>query len=176
MPIAIVIFLAFFCGTPRAATPNGTTGYDTAPVSVQQAPVQPHLPYFLPNGAVNLDEAWIEYGGARPYWNSVTIPRQLRLGGASWVDPALVPELLAAPKQATPVRKWTRRSTRKIRKAMPRISVKVPPNAGSTALKKPVAKVPPVPLPVKPVKPAKPPVLAEPLVTDDYTGPVTPLQ
>ncbi|MDE5879120.1 MAG: hypothetical protein K2G99_03725, partial [Desulfovibrio sp.] len=87
-----------------AATSMDMTGYDAGPAIITpptpQNPVQlpPQLPAYLPNGAVNLDEAWIQDGGARLYWNTLLIPRQLKMAGATWVDPALVPPLFAPPQ------------------------------------------------------------------------------
>lgn len=105
-------------------------------------PLPPQLPEYLPNGAINLDEVWTQDGGARLYWNNVIIPRELKMAGNYWIDPALVPQLI--PEKQTPVRRvWRGRKARatKIRKA------KVPPNVASTALKKPA-----IPLPVTPVE------------------------
>lgn len=98
----------------------------------------PHLPPYLPNGAENLDFDWIEDGGARDYWNFVLIPQQLRMDGARWVDPALVPELFP-PKKRQPGRRYYRRKPAHVAKA--------PVNASSTALKSPT-----IPLPVTPVE------------------------
>lgn len=102
----------------------------------------PHLPPYLPNGAVNLDYDWIEDGGARDYWNFVIVPRQLRMDGARWVDPALVPDLFA-PKKKPARRRYYRRKPAHVAKA--------PANASSTALKSPT-----IPLPVTPVEEVRP--------------------
>lgn len=102
----------------------------------------PQLPEYLPNGAINLDEVWIQDGGARLYWNNVIIPKQLKMAGNYWIDPALVPQLI--PEKQTPVRRVWRKSrtrTSKVKK------VKVPANVASTALKRPA-----IPLPVTPVE------------------------
>lgn len=175
MRIMPVLLIAFLLGAlPAAARAAAGTGYEGLP----PAPVVPgqiRLPAFLPNGVANLEEIWTEEGGARPYWNSVRRPIQLRMGGATWVDPALVPDLFTPVKKAAPVRKRTRKRATHLRKK-PLAAAKVPAKAGATALKKPAAAIPAVPLPVNRIRPAKPPVLAEPLVTDDYSGPVTPLQ
>lgn len=104
-------------------------------------PLPPTFPAYLPNGAINLDEAWIEDGGARLYWNTVIIPRQLKMNGNYWVDPALVPLLI--PQATTPVRRNYSRVVR------PKAKSPAPKNAASTALKTPA-----IPLPVQPV-PAK---------------------
>lgn len=102
----------------------------------------PHVPQFMPSGAPNLDWNWTEDGGARPYWNDVLIPQQLRMDGAYWVDPALVPQLLP-DKSATPRRRYYRPRAR--------IKSKAPANAASTALKSPA-----IPVPVTPDKKAEP--------------------
>ena len=117
----------------------------------------PQLPEYLPNGAINLDEVWIQDGGARLYWNDVIIPRQLKMAGNYWIDPALVPQLI--PEKQTPVRRvWRKSRTSKVKK------VKVPSNVASTALKRPA-----IPLPVTPVenesteiKPLKAPTTSAP--------------
>lgn len=101
-------------------------------------PLPPTFPTYLPNGAINLDEAWIEDGGARLYWNNIIIPRQLKMNGNYWVDPALVPLLI--PQKTTPVRRNYSRVVR------PRVKSSAPKNAASTALKTPA-----IPLPVQPV-------------------------
>lgn len=102
-------------------------------------PLPPHLPEYLPNGAINLDEVWIQDGGARLYWNTVIIPTQLKMGGATWIDPALVPQLF--PQKYTPPRRRYR-SAAKSRAA----KVKIPAGATSTSLTPPA-----IPLPVTPV-------------------------
>lgn len=107
-------------------------------------PLPPQLPEYLPNGAINLDEVWIQDGGARPYWNIVLIPQQLKMGGATWIDPALVPQLIGPqPKQRRRYRTYRRRPA-KVVHARP------PANVGSTALKSPT-----IPLPVTPVEEKK---------------------
>lgn len=149
-------------------------GYDTDVVTGyganQQrllAPLPPHLPQYLPNGAVNLDEIWTQDGGARLYWNDVLIPRELNMAGNSWVDPALVPQLI--PEKQTPVRRvWRRARTRPttIKKA------KVPPKVASTALKTPA-----IPLPMTPVETEKssiPPLKAEQPTAAQAASPTLP--
>lgn len=133
----LMLALGLVTGQALAATSMDMTGYDAGPAIItpptRQNPVQlpPQLPAYLPNGAVNLDEAWIEDGGARLYWNTLLIPRQLKMAGATWVDPALVPPLFAPPQQKQPRKRW-----RAPRKAAPRAvtTVKVPESVGSTAL------------------------------------------
>lgn len=56
------------------------------------------LPQPLPDGGANLNEAWMRNGGARLYWNTLTQPRQIRMVGAAFADPAAVPELMASPQ------------------------------------------------------------------------------
>lgn len=102
-------------------------------------PLPPRLPAFLPSGGANLNEAWIQDGGARLYWNTLVIPRQLRMGGATFVDPASVPELLppGAVKvvQPAPVRRRRaapQSSARRSAKPVP-----APADAACTALTPP---------------------------------------
>lgn len=175
MRIMLVLLIAILLGAlPAMAQPAPGTGYEgAAPLAGAS---QTSLPAFLPGGAANLEEIWTEEGGARPYWNSVRRPIQLRMNGATWVDPALVPDLLTPAKKASPPRRWVKRRTIPAKKKSPAVAARIPANAGSTALKKPATAIPAVPLPVNPIRPAKPPVLAEPLLNDEYSGPVTPLQ
>lgn len=102
----------------------------------------PELPEYLPNGAINLDEVWTQDGGARLYWNDVIIPRELKMAGNAWIDPALVPQLI--PEKQTPVRRAWRRSRARASTVK---KVKVPPNVASTSLKSPA-----IPLPLTPVE------------------------
>ena len=56
------------------------------------------LPQTLPDGGPNLTESWMRTGGARLYWNTLTQPRQIRMVGAAFADPAAVPELMSSPQ------------------------------------------------------------------------------
>ena len=56
------------------------------------------LPQTLPDGGPNLTEAWTRTGGARLYRNTLTQPRQIRMVGAAFADPAAVPELMSSPQ------------------------------------------------------------------------------
>ena len=133
----LMLALCLAAGEAPAATSMNMTGYDAGPAIITpptpQNPVQlpPQLPAYLPHGAVNLDEAWIQDGGARLYWNTLLIPRQLKMAGATWVDPALVPPLFAPQQPKQPRKRW-----RAPRKAQPKpvTTVKVPEGVGSTAL------------------------------------------
>lgn len=58
-------------------------------------------PPTLPDGGANLNEAWVRHGGARLYWNTLMQPRQLRMAGASFADPAAVPDLMPSPQGQT---------------------------------------------------------------------------
>ena len=116
---------------PSSAAPGYLAGpqaplVSSPAVGAPVAPLPPHLPALLPSGGVNLDEAWIQDGGARLYWNTLVIPRQLRMGGASFVDPAAVPELLPAgsDKVVRPARRQGR--------VPPRSSRPLPPFLPST--------------------------------------------
>lgn len=68
--------------------------------AAEPAHVSSSLPQTLPDGGANLNEAWVRHGGARLYWNTLMQPRQLRMAGASFADPAAVPELMASPQGA----------------------------------------------------------------------------
>lgn len=114
-------------------------------------PLPPSFPTYLPNGAINLDEAWIQDGGARLYWNMVVVPRQLKMGGAYWVDPALVPVLIQQSPQKAARRSYVRRARPKAVKV-----AKAPARASSTSLRSPA-----IPLPVDPV-PAKTAIVPPP--------------
>lgn len=128
------------------------TEYDTVPDAASEVeigyrpasiiPMPPHLPPYLPNGAPNLDYDWLEDGGARLYWNYIIIPQQLRMDGASWRDPALMPELLP-PKKPTRVISRSR-SYRQSAAAKPA------PRTSQTASRRPSTAIP---LPVAPVIP-----------------------
>lgn len=110
--------------------------------STPLVPLPPTVPQYLPNGAVNLDWVWTQDGGARLYWNDVIIPKELKMAGATWIDPALVPELLPDRKAQTVRRYYNRRPARKRTVA----KAKVPAKVASTSLKSPA-----IPLPLTPV-------------------------
>ncbi len=109
-------------------------------VAASAAPLPPHLPVLTPSGGVNLDEAWVRDGGARLYWNTLVIPRQIRMGGARFADPAAVPQLLPQDeKRARPARRYSRGrvvAPAEKQKNLPRTP---PAGAASTALRPPVA-------------------------------------
>lgn len=134
--LVLALCLGFGAEGALAASAAQGTGYDSVPAAVAPsrqyvAPLPPQMPEYLPDGAVNLDAAWIQDGGARLYWNTLLVPRQLKMAGATWIDPALTPQLLTPPKTAAPRKRWKPR-----RKAAPRqvVTVKAPEGAGSTAL------------------------------------------
>lgn len=136
---------------PGSLPPN----YDNIPVGSGSG--VPHLPQYLPDGAINLDEAWTMDGGARPYWNAVVIPQELRMDGRNWVDPALMPQLVTD----TPAK--SARKYKSAYKPKPR-TVQVPAKAPATA-----AQSPAIPLPVTPrgsrndsIPPLKAPVAEAP--------------
>lgn len=135
--ICSLLVLALCVPAGHALAASSYTGYDAGPpinlAPTPQNPVQlpPQLPAYLPNGAVNLDEAWIQNGGARLYWNTLLIPRQLKMSGATWIDPALTPQLIQP--QAAPARK--RSYTRRKAETKPTATVKAPEGAGATSLK-----------------------------------------
>lgn len=156
-PLFLALCLCLAAGAARAAGPLAPTGYIDNPqapgLSSQprySVPLPPQLPAFLPDGGANLDEAWIEDGGARLYWNTLLLPRQLKMAGATYIDPALTPQLLPQPATPPARRTWKRRTRPTAAKA----TAKAPDNAASLALKKPEA--PAIPLPVTPDAPATP--------------------
>lgn len=120
----------------------------------------PQFPAYLPNGAINLDEVWIQDGGARLYWNYVIVPRQVKMGGAYWVDPALVPQLLLTQ----PARKTSRRVVRTVK---PKTTSPAPVDASSRALRSPA-----IPLPVEPV-PGKTSIVPPPFSPSQTRKPAT---
>lgn len=99
-------------------------------------PLPPQVPQFMPSGAPNLDWYWTEDGGARLYWNDVIIPQQLKMAGATWIDPALVPQLVVT--KAAPRKRYYKRRIKRVKST-------APAKAGSTSLKSPA-----VPLPLNP--------------------------
>lgn len=174
---SIFLLLCLVCtpGLALAQAPSTLPGYDTnisgqSGAGVQQrmiVPLPPHLPEYLPNGAINLDEVWTQDGGARLYWNDVIIPRELKMAGNVWVDPALVPQLI--PEKQTPARRVWRKSRARVSKVK---KAKVPPNVASTALKSPS-----IPLPVTPVETEQksiPPLKAAPQKTAPTPAPSLP--
>jgi hypothetical protein len=50
----------------------------------------------------NMTEAWKASGAARLYWGSLVLPRQMQMGGASFRDPASVPELFPIVPPSVP--------------------------------------------------------------------------
>ena len=181
--MCLALCLGFGSGVALAASAAQGTGYDSVPAAVAApsrqnvAPLPPQLPAYLPNGAVNLDEAWVQDGGARLYWNTLLVPRQLKMAGATWIDPALTPQLLAPPAKTAPRKRWKAR-----RKAAPTpvVTVKAPEGAGSTALICVPAAPGLLPLPfpttAKAAAPAAPTAPAEPAKASPTppTAPATP--
>ncbi|MDR3362600.1 MAG: hypothetical protein LBO64_07160 [Desulfovibrio sp.] len=73
---------------PPAVTPAGP------------APLASGVASSAPEDSRSLNGEWMRSGGARLYWNTLMYPRQIRMGGARFVDPAAMPELLAPAKSA----------------------------------------------------------------------------
>lgn len=142
-------------------------------VGAPVVPLPPHLPALLPSGGVNLDEAWIQDGGARLYWNTLVIPRQLRMGGARFVDPAAVPELLpvGSDKVVRPARRRVPAGAAISAEKQKPGQRTAPAGAGSTALKPPVAAAPAAKkeAPATPSPEAVKPVMSKQAVP--YSGP-----
>ncbi|MDR2054681.1 MAG: hypothetical protein LBQ10_02240 [Desulfovibrio sp.] len=83
----------------------------------------------------NMTEAWRASGAARLYWGALVSPRQVQTGGASFRDPASVPELPlnapSAPQKAVSRKKAKSPATAALQQA--------PAGAGSTTLAAPAA-------------------------------------
>lgn len=163
---------------PSSAVPGYLAGpqaplVSSPTVGAPVVPLPPHLPARLPSGGVNLDEAWIQDGGARLYWNTLVIPRQLRMGGASFVDPAAVPELLPvdSDKVVRPARRRVpARAVTSAEKQKPGQRT-APAGAGSTTLKLPAAAAPAA---KKGASPTPSPEADKPVVSKQaapYSGP-----
>lgn len=166
----------------RSLSSSAAPGYLAGPqaplvssptVGAPVVPLPPHLPARLPSGGVNLDEAWIQDGGARLYWNTLVIPRQLRMGGASFVDPAAVPELLPvdSDKIVRPARRRVPARAAASAEKQKSGQRTAPAGAGSTALKPPAAAAPAA---KKGASPAPSPEAAKPVVGKQaapYSGP-----
>ncbi|MDR3358691.1 MAG: hypothetical protein LBN96_07585 [Desulfovibrio sp.] len=83
-----------------------------------------------------MTEAWKASGAARLYWGALVSPRQIQTGGASFRDPASIPELpLGAPPSAP--KKGT-----KHKKAKPPASAarQAPADSAPAALESPAQK------------------------------------
>ncbi len=153
MLILLAVFLSLAAPVQavesRSPAPSTAPGYLAAPASPRVSapavgapavPLPPQSPALLPSGGVNLDEAWIQDGGARLYWNTLVIPRQVRMGGARFADPAAVPELLPAggDKVVRPARRHAR--SKVVLPEKQKAGLRTPPaGAASTALKPPMA-------------------------------------
>lgn len=174
MRTLIIFFVLCFYGAgvfaaePMSTAPhvNPVPGEFGAGNETFTGAMPPHFPEYLPNGAINLDQAWIQDGGARYYWNTILVPRQLKMSGAYWIDPALVPQLTIQPQKKV-VRRYRRPVAKKVVSA-------APVNASSRALRSPA-----IPLPVEPV-PAKSAIVPSPFspasrnpVTSTDTAPLT---
>ena len=85
------------------------------PVTDLADPVE-QVPQWTRDGQLNLTHEWIEHGGARLYWNSLLTPRQVRLVGMRFKDPADRPFLMLdepvaqKPAKASKRRRAHRRS------------------------------------------------------------------
>lgn len=107
-------------------------GMPFVPVAVEAADLS------QASGSIDINQRlqdWKDYGGARLYWLSVARPRQIRMGGATFVDPASHP-LLNAGEKTPPRRAAKRRASRKQQAAR---TQQPPKDAASPALRKPVA-------------------------------------
>ena len=96
------------------------------------------VPPIMPNGASNLTWHWIEGGGARLYQNTIVTPRQVRLAGARWVDPASVPPLCLSNDQGDPCQRKQRRTQRRHRpRAAQPVTSQAKPDSAKPAQAKP---------------------------------------
>lgn len=120
--IFLPLGLACLLGLPALSSPAEAADLSQAPASID---INQRL------------QDWKDYGGARLYWLSVAQPRQIRMGGAPFVDPASHP-LLNAPEKTPPRRSSKRRASRKTQ-AVP--AVQAPKDAASPALRAPAKPV-----------------------------------
>lgn len=92
------------------------------------------------SGSIDINQRvqdWKDYGGARLYWLSVAQPRQIRMGGLPFVDPASHPQLIDGGKAPARRSATRRRSARQKTSAVR--TQKAPKDAASTSLRKPAA-------------------------------------
>lgn len=92
------------------------------------------------SGSIDINQRvqdWKDYGGARLYWLSVAQPRQIRMGGLPFVDPASHP--LLTPEQKTTVRRSSRNRSNRRQTSSATRTQKAPKDAGATSLRKPAA-------------------------------------
>ena len=98
-------------------------------------------PYQVPprsaDGSANLIYHWIEGGGARLYWQSVQTPKQVRLNGASFHDPAAYP-LLSMEDKHPRYKKQVRKKGGKRKVARGKKGTQVAGKKAVKELKKPV--------------------------------------
>lgn len=146
MHIIVLMALMFAAGHVHAAD-AAMPGYDNNARVIPGEGPTPQVPRLTPEGNANLDHEWTEGGGARPYWNSVNSPQELKLDGKQWVDPANVKELpplrasdiapakpAAKPASARPAKK----SAAKKKAAKPRRARKARGAAGRQAIPLPL--------------------------------------
>jgi hypothetical protein len=134
------------------------------PPTVTPAAPASGLASSAPEDRHSLNGEWMRNGGARLYWNTLMYPRQIRMGGARFVDPAAMPELLAPAKSA--------KKQRVTSGSKARASSKAPAAAPAQASAKPAnstAKLTPPQAPAAPVLPL-PAQPSQPTIT----APVTP--
>ena len=75
------------------------------------------------NGRRNLTNDWTEGGGARLQWNVPITPRQVRLAGMSFADPAAVPLLCTdCPDVKKPVRRYKKRKAKRPRQKQAQVA------------------------------------------------------
>lgn len=91
MRIVAVVFLALVLAQAGMAH-----------AAVESRELPPQMPRTTRSGAANLYDTWLENGGGRLYWNTLTKPTQIRMAGARFVDPASVPELSMEVGKAKP--------------------------------------------------------------------------
>ena len=99
--------------------------YQEAPQAQQTQPVMGgpvvsyQAPPTLPNGNPNLIHYWYEYGGARPYWQGLIDPQQVKLLGPAWRDPAAHAQLTDTGFDKRGRKGYTRRKAATAKPAKP---------------------------------------------------------
>ena len=122
-------------------------GFGLGPSATAAAdpPSRPQAPPTTANGGSNLTHHWIEDGGARMYWNTLNDPRQIRMSGARFSDPASVPPLTFDNSCCDDRRKGTGRGkagrkaapAKKASAAKPAVAQQAPAGVGANKLGKP---------------------------------------
>lgn len=113
-------------------------GMATFAYSYEVRQIPPQVPPTVSDGAPNINEVWLNHGGARVYWNTLTQPNGIRLIGSRFNDPASVPQLIKEKPAKKQNKKKKKKQNQPVAQQNTQITpVKVPENASSTALQIP---------------------------------------